>query len=178
MKLEFAKRTHIQTALGLKIRYCNRLLGELREYLDVIKYKEYVYFINKKGCDLIGEGKPPRKNTNIEHTLMRNDFWLFLKKPNWKVEKKIVFGRYNIIPDACFQTDTLYCIEIDRIQKSIVNEKKFKYYNELNKSFKNQYKKVIIVYFYTTTEYRRKKLETLAKKYDLYIQVYTPDDLR
>ena len=81
----------------------------------------------------------------------------------------------TIIPDVKFRDEegTLNAVEIDRTQMMIVNAEKMSRYREFSLYYKNKYNgKIPLIHFFTMTEYRQKKLEQLAAKYDVYAKVY------
>ena len=151
------------------------------ELLSVTKFSnENIYYLSKSGAERIGV-KPIKKSIQIDHHLLRNEVWLMLGMPKWKVEKPIkveIDGKERqITPDATLITDTLYCIEIDRKQSMVKNRKKFEGYGILNYLYQAKKGKKIIVKFFTTLRSRKKLIEKLAEEYQVICEVYVIEDI-
>jgi len=151
------------------------------ELLLVTKFSnENIYYLSKNGADRIG-AKPIKKSMQIDHHLLRNEVWLMLGMPNWRIEKPIKFeidgNERQITPDAFLITDTLYCIEIDRKQSMVKNRKKFEAYGILSYLYQAQKGKKIIVKFFTTLKSRKGLIEKLAGDYHVVCEVYVIEDI-
>ncbi|TXR66524.1 hypothetical protein DN400_28970 [Bacillus sp. AR8-1] len=181
-KLKFATRRHLMAVHDMGgIRNANRILKDLSPYVNNAVYqKEYVYYLNKKGRELFDDTEKIVPNSRLAHSLMRNEAWLYLFCPDdWQIETTIRYKvddkKKTIIPDVKFRDEegTLNAVEIDRTQMMIVNAEKMSRYREFSLYYKNKYNgKVPLIHFFTMTEYRQKKLEQLAAKYDVYAKVY------
>nr|WP_255294805.1 replication-relaxation family protein [Bacillus sp. AFS041924] len=182
--LKFATRRQLQGVHSLQgIRNAQRILKTMAtdELLLVTRFSnENIYYLSKSGAERIGV-KPIKKSIQIDHHLLRNEAWLMLGMPNWKVESPIKFAlegkEHNIIPDALMITDTLYCIEIDRKQNMIKNRKKFETYGKLNFIYQAQKGKKIIIKFFTTLKSRKKLIEKLAEEFQVVCEVYVIEDI-
>ncbi|PEJ23696.1 hypothetical protein CN571_20915 [Bacillus pseudomycoides] len=159
------------------IRNANRIMGDLKPYVSkAIHGKEYVYYLNKEGHSLFGEGAVVSRG-KMAHALLRNEAWLHLFCPDdWQVETEIRYRKNGekkkIIPDVKYRDEEgiLHAVEVDRSQKMKINEEKLKKYEEFTQIYKQKYNgKVSIIHFFTVTKYREKKLEQLAAKYDIYV---------
>ncbi|MGG5805705.1 replication-relaxation family protein [Bacillus mycoides] len=179
-KLEFASRRQLQAihALG-SIRNANRVLKDLRQYCHVTSHnREYVYYLNKKGCALLGlESNERKKKHQLEHILLRNEAWMWLGFPDWKIEQGIQFRYQNeektIIPDAYYVKNNVpYFVEIDRLQHMKNNEEKIQYYSLIAKIYKNQKDITPNILFFTISDYREKKLESYGIKYNVYVRTF------
>ncbi|SFD17873.1 Replication-relaxation [Bacillus sp. 491mf] len=184
-KLEFATRRQLQAihALG-SIRNANRVLKDLRQYCHVTSYnREYVYYLNKKGLALLGLDPNQRKKKHqLEHIILRNEAWMWLDFPDWKIEQVIQFryqnGEKTIVPDAYYVKDQVpYFVEIDRLQHMKVNEEKIQYYGLITKIYRKQNNIVPNVLFFTISDYREKKLEDYGVKYNVYVRTFLLKDI-
>ncbi|MGO0658768.1 replication-relaxation family protein [Bacillus mycoides] len=179
-KLEFASRRQLQAihALG-SIRNANRVLKDLRQYCHVTSHnREYVYYLNKKGCALLGlEPNERKKKHQLEHTLLRNEAWMWLGFPDWKIEQVIKFRYQNeekiIVPDAYYVVDQVpHFVEIDRLQHMKTNEEKIQNYGLIAKIYKNKKDITPSILFFTISDYREKKLESYGIKYNVYVRTF------
>ncbi|MGX5627124.1 replication-relaxation family protein [Bacillus cereus] len=181
-KLKFATRRHLMAVHDMGgIRNANRILKDLSPYLNNAVYqKEYVYYLNKKGRELFDDTEKIVPNSRLAHSLMRNEAWLYLFCPDdWQIETpirdKVDDKKKTIIPDVKFRDEEgiLNAVEIDRTQMMNVNAEKMSRYREFSLYYKNKHNgKIPLIHFFTMTEYRQKKLEQLAAKYDVYAKVY------
>jgi hypothetical protein len=62
--------------LGSK-RNANRVIQSIREYLNYKALKEHVYYLNKKGAEMIGGQATVTGNSPLQHIVMRNDIFIF-----------------------------------------------------------------------------------------------------
>ncbi|WP_254664527.1 hypothetical protein [Gottfriedia luciferensis] len=166
------------------IRNAQRLLKSLveMELLSVTKWtNEHVYYLSKNGASYVGTN-PMKKSIQIDHHLLRNEAWMMSGLPKWDIEKPITFSSSNgdkkqIIPDARFKADTLYCIEIDRKQSMVRNRKKMELYGILNELFYIKNQKKIVLRIYTTLNSRKILFENLAGEHGVVCEVYVLDDI-
>lgn len=181
-KLEFATIRQLQRLHDLK-SYDNayRVMRALEnEGLVLSEKREFkIYYLSKDGKTVIGSEKdfPPKRL--MEHTLMRNDFYIYLGcPPSWRVESPIKTTTFELIPDATYddpQGVPVY-VEIDNNTVMRENRKKISQYQAINPSFKQRFKRDIYVIFYTSTENRKKLLESYAKN-KINIKVYSIFDI-
>jgi len=181
-KLDFLNRDQLQTIHKLgKVRNTNRILKELSPYLESFR-EEYstIYYLNAEGRAYINSNKIRRKNPFVNHTIMRNDFYIFAKHPTeWANEVKVSDGITTIYTDTWFKVGGRYhFLEVDSLQKMKENRMKIKNYAALNtaghlaKHF-GYFPKLI---WLTTTELRKKQLKELCK--DIPCVVYTVSDIK
>jgi len=174
--LQFATQRHLMCVHDMGgIRNAHRILKEMRHYTNVTYYKkEYVYYLNKDGRALFGDKQRATPVNKLAHCMLRNEAWLHCHCPDdWTIEPELRYTKngksMRIIPDAMFKKDgALQCVEIDRTQKMLKNEEKFKRYVEYSVLYKQKYNKIPIIHFFTITHYRKQKLEQLADKYQVY----------
>ncbi|MGS0471607.1 replication-relaxation family protein [Bacillus pretiosus] len=181
-KLQFATRRHVMSVHDIGgIRNANRIMGDLKPYLSkTMQGKEYVYYLNKEGHALFGDDGKVVSRGKLAHALLRNEAWLHLFCPDeWQIETDIRYiknkEKKKIIPDVKFRDEEgiLHAVEVDCSQKMKVNEEKLKKYEELTQIYKQKHNgKMPVIHFFTVTKYREKKLEELAAKYDIYVNVY------
>uniref|UniRef100_UPI00402AA8D5 replication-relaxation family protein n=1 Tax=Bacillus sp. DX2.2 TaxID=3073452 RepID=UPI00402AA8D5 len=184
-KLEFASRRQLQAIHSLgSIRNANRILKDLRQYCHVTSHnREYVYYLNKKGLALLGLNPAERKKKHhLEYILLRNEAWMWLDFPEWKVEQIIQFRHQGeektIIPDAYYVKDRIpNFVEIDRLQHMKTNEQKIQYYGLIARIYKEQQHITPNVLFFTISDYREKKLESYGMKYNVYVRTFLLKDI-
>ncbi|MFC5775175.1 replication-relaxation family protein [Ectobacillus antri] len=182
--LQFATRRHLMCVHDMGgIRNANRIMQTLQPYTkSVIHNRERVYYLSKEGRALVDCEVTPVPS-RIAHALLRNEAWLMLHCPDeWVVEKKLKYRWRDkdktILPDAVFkQEGILNCVEVDRYQTMHANNEKLKRYDELTQYYKKKYNgRKPVIHFYTISLYRERKLQELARKYDVYINItYLPE---
>jgi hypothetical protein len=179
-KFGFMTRSQLQKLHDLGTpRNASRVLKNMSECLNTFREIENVYYLNKTGRERIGSTTIRTRSPHIHHILMRNELYLFLGRPNyWQTEIPVAVGELKIIPDVLFAKNQYYFAEIDHTQKMIVNQHKIKKYLELKQTeaFQERYKHFPKLIWLTTTEYRKKQLQSLCK--DLDYTIYTMEDLR
>ncbi|WP_339227852.1 replication-relaxation family protein [Oceanobacillus sp. FSL K6-2867] len=176
-----------------------RIIEQLEPYLNVCRGREKVIYLNKAGRELIGSTKEIKKTPIMEHTLLGNDAYIYLGKPlNWQTEyvieceKKqkelsgIVFNFNNkpaaitkrkIIADAVFiKQGYAHIVEIDNTRTMQDNLKKINQYKELWQQVKGHFELTPMLYFFTTTDVRKKKLSEALKSVNH--KVYTFDEIK
>jgi hypothetical protein len=143
--------------------------------------KEKVIYLNKKGREMIASDKEEIKvSAQTIHSLLRNEVYIYFKCPfDWEIEHTLSasveapnsFGvsfqglslsnKKTIVCDAVFKRNGyFYLIEIDNTQDMKVNKKKIEKYREVLPAYKEQ---TPMLYFFTQTESRKKKLEEWLK---------------
>ncbi len=146
------------------MRNANRILSDLRPYLNVIKRAEYVYSLNAEGRRRIGASEAQIRTSQIEHHLMRNQLYIALGCPkDWRAEVRLKVGKeMSVIADAIYTLDGRYVIiEIDNTQKMAENRAKIAKYQKLIEM--GVFAKMPRFIWLTTTEYRRNELMKMSE---------------
>ncbi|SDE68906.1 Replication-relaxation [Bacillus wiedmannii] len=183
-KLDFLTRRQLQAihCLG-SIRNANRVLKDMHPYCHITKMtREHVYYLNKKGRDLLGITKEVKKSSQLQHILMRNESWMWLGFPEWKTERPIEFSingqRYRTIPDATYFEDNVpHFVEIDRMQHMKANEHKIQLYGHITDIYKRQNAIVPVINFFTLSDYRQSKLEQYAINRNVFMRTFVMEDI-
>lgn len=179
-KFDFLTRDQINLYFKLGTsRNTNYVLRKLSEYLNVIRNGyQSIYYLNKDGREYVDCEKVRKKNSNVQHIVMRNDFWLYLKCPSdWRNEIKISNQEIAIVTDAVFTLNGFYhFLEVDNLQSMKENKTKIKRYRGLLESLVKQFGYYPTIVWLTTTEHRRKQLEKSCE--GLKVKVYTVDDIK
>ena len=148
-------------------------------YLSTIREGyETIYYLNNNGRLYVGCEKVRRKGGHVQHTIMRNEFWLFYKGPmDWKNEVKISDGTTSIVVDGMFTRNGFtHFLEVDNLQTMKVNREKIKRYKSLMENLVKQIGYYPTIVWLTTTELRRKQLEDSCG--GLKCKVYTINDIK
>jgi len=155
--------------------------------------REKVYYLNKEGRSLINSEKEVKKNQNIEHTLLRNEAYLFLRCPyDWRNEVAleyevthpnalgIILKGMNVATKGKIVCDAMYSrngythiVEIDNKQDMKENHKKIKSYVEVLKHLDTP--KIEI---FTTTLDRKRKFEQWLQDYKIRGDVLIYEEIR
>ena len=179
-KFDFLTRDQINLHFKLGTsRNTNYVLRKLSEHLNVIRNGyQSIYYLNKYGREYVDCDKVRKKNSNVQHIVMRNDFWLYLKCPSdWRNEIKISNQETSIVADAVFTLNGFYhFLEVDNLQSMKENREKIKRYKALLESLVKQFGYYPTILWLTTTEHRRKQLEKSCE--GLKVKVYTVDDIK
>lgn len=181
-KLDFLSREQLRIMHNLgKVRNANRILKELSPYLSNYRdEKTTIYYLNKLGREYVNSKKVRRKNSFVNHVLLRNDFYIFVGYPTeWKNEMRVRDEKNAVICDAWFKKDGKYqFLEVDRMQKMKENKSKIKQYKGLfeNEGLVNHFGYFPKINWVTTTELRRKQLKELCD--GLPCEVYTINDIK
>jgi hypothetical protein len=135
-----------------------------------------IYHLNKLGRERIGCEIIRHKTNQVNHYLMRNDYYIFRKPYEWKNEIKIsVENEVTVIPDAYFRHDkSLHFLEVDHIQKMIKNHEKIEKYKKLKEIevFQKKYNQFPKLVWVTLTENRKKQLLEWCKDLDVTVYVW------
>ncbi|MCA1058134.1 replication-relaxation family protein [Rossellomorea aquimaris] len=161
-KLDYLSRSQIQKIHRLKsTRNANRVLKDMSEYLSSFRHGENIYYLNKKGRELVKTQKVCKKTAQVNHYLMRNTLYISLGCPaTWKNEIKLKVKDIQIVCDAIYEVkDTIHIIEVDHTQKMMENKRKIEKYREIVKLTG----KVIKFHWITTTHNRQKQLLELSQ---------------
>lgn len=183
-KMKFATREHLQSIAELHLgtnRNALKVLGEMKELIHSRNHKgKNVYYLARKGADIIGVEDIPQWSLQIDHYLLRNDMYVYFQCPlDWgtevKLELKPAIGEPKIlIADAVFSLNGRdHFLEVDRTQSMVENKKKIDYYAQVHHLLTNQPELI----FYTTTPTRRETLTKLCKEKNLNFKIYTKEDL-
>lgn len=141
---------------------------------------ENIYYLNKRGRELVGCDKVITKTLQFQHTLMRNDIYIHYGRPKlWQNEYVIPNPEFKIVTDAIFSVKgTQYFLEVDRLQKMSANLEKLKQYKrfkEMELWQKRNMGKFPIVLFYTEQDSRKWQIKESNPGIDLI--VYSKKDL-
>ncbi|SEK77369.1 Replication-relaxation [Paenibacillus sp. cl141a] len=127
----------------------------------------------------IGSSSLKRKTPHVQHTVMRNEVFLWLQPEQWREEFTLKWDDNTIITDALFKLDGKYgFLEIDITQSMAQNEKKINMYKRLRVSGRWQAKNGPFpeVLYVTISEYRKEKLSKMLG--DLQGRVVTVNDIK
>jgi hypothetical protein len=181
-KFDFMTRDQLRKYCRLgTIRNANRELLKLADYLNNVRdgYQS-IYYLNKEGRAYVDCDKVRKKGGHVTHTVMRNDFWLYIGCPyDWQNEIKISDGKTTIVCDAMFKRDQLqHFLEVDHKKSMKENRLKIDKYIELHKNglIAQSLGHFPAVVWVTTTELRRKQL-TDACKVLPGARIYTMTDI-
>jgi hypothetical protein len=181
-RLDYLNRDQLRRIHRLgQVRNCNRILKGLEPFVSHFR-EEYsnIYYLNKEGREYVGATKILKKNSFVNHTILRNDFYVFVGFPSdWRNEMKISDGEYTVVCDVLFKIKRKFnFLEVDNTQKMIENRKKIDQYRGLftNEKLKEHLGHFPTLVWLTTTELRRKQLTELCE--GLPCRVYTTTDIR
>lgn len=190
------RQLHDILHLGTYRNTC-RVISKLSPYLHEVRSREKIVYLNKDGRDLIASENEVKRSMLFDHMLLANDAYIYFNCPrDWKRECVIEFTKEpeysfriqvkglqsavevkKIIPDAVFtRNGYVHLIEIDNTRSMQDNLKKIKAYKELWKDIKEKYKLQPILYFFTVSENRKKKLAAAVK--DMRSEVLTFNEIK
>lgn len=182
-KFDFMTRDQLRYYFGLKsIRNTNRVLNDLSDYVSSIRdgYQS-IYYLNKNGRDYVGCDKVCKKTGNVQHTIMRNEFYQFYDCPHdWKNEIKVSDGNNSVIVDAMFtKLHTTHFLEVDNLQAMQENKDKIKRYEDFYRygALEQQLGHFPTLVWLTTTELRRMQLKELCRGLPV-CKVFTYDEIK
>lgn len=179
-KFDFLTRDQLNAYFKLgTVRNANYVLRNLSSYLmNIREGYQSIYYLNKEGREYVDCEKIRKKGGQVQHIIMRNQFWLFYKCPqDWKNELKISNGKVSVVADAMFTQNGFYhFLEVDNLQTMKENRTKIERYKTLMESLVKQFGYYPTLIWLTTTEYRRKQLEKACE--DLKVKVYTINDIK
>jgi Replication-relaxation len=166
--LHFLSRDQIMTLHDLKsVRNTNRVLSDMKLYLSSFKEgKDSIYYLSKEGREMVGCQRIRKKTPQVNHFIMRNQFYIFAQCPKeWKIEQKI---GGQIVCDAAFkQSGKWHFLEVDNNATMTSNRAKIEKYKKLyeSKLFQNHkdYGYFPLLLWVTTNDFRQKKLLELCK---------------
>jgi len=194
-RLHLATIKHLRGIHDLKsYRNACRILNKLEPYTSTTYFnKEKVFYLNKCGRDLIGSEKEVKRNQNIEHTLLRNDAYIYLNCPlDWQSEAVIeyeveqpnnhgiiirgmsVATKSKLVTDAMYKRNGYtHLVEIDNTRDMKDNLKKVKSYADCFK-----YLDTPRLEIFTTTLDRKRKFEKWLLEYKLRGEVKTYEEIK
>ena len=193
--LHLATIKHLRGIHDLKsYRNACKVLRQLEPYTFVTYWnKQKVFYLNKLGRDMIGSNKEVKRNQNLEHTLLRNDVYIYLNKPiTWQTEAEISYSvpqqhkqlgiivkgvssvtKTRVIADAKYtRNGYTHLVEIDNSRHMPDNLKKIKAYAECFKHLDTPRLEI-----FTTSLTRKRKFETWLKEYTLRGEVFTYEEI-
>lgn len=187
--LRFATREQLQRIHDLKSdRNALKILNQMKDYFHIQVHNGMnVYYLSKKGRDTIGSEIEMKWSLQVEHYLLRNELYIHFNQPSdWRVEHEIVFKPKGLVTtekritaDASFTNiGVFHLLEVDRTQSMMENKEKIDLYSELNPLLYERFNQVPVIIFYTTTDFRKKKIEEYCLIKGLKCLVYTREDLR
>lgn len=182
-KFDFLTRDQLNRYFKIgTVRHTNRVLGGLSDYLMSIREGyQTIYYLSKEGKDYVGCEKIRKKNSNVQHAIMRNEMWLFYGCPaDWKSELKVSDGLVKVIVDGMFMKHLQYhFLEVDRMQTMKENRLKIARYKELAKNglITQKLGHFPTVVWLTNSELRRKQLQEACKGLP-GVKVYTLTDIK
>lgn len=181
-KFDFLTRDQILRYFKLgSVRNTNRVLSELSDYLLTMRdgYQS-IYYLSKEGREYVECEKIRKKGGHVQHTIMRNECWLFYNcPPDWRNEIKVSDGKAQIIVDAMFMSTLQHhFLEVDHLQTMKENKAKISKYLELanNGLITENLGHFPTVIWLTTTELRRKQLVEACQQLP-HFKVYTLTDI-
>ncbi|HCG4535579.1 TPA: replication-relaxation family protein [Salmonella enterica subsp. enterica serovar Typhi str. AG3] len=162
-RFDFLTRDQLNGYFNLgSVRNTNYVLNSLSEYLHCVRNGyQSIYYLSREGRLYVECDKVRKKGSHVEHTVMRNDLWMYFKCPaDWKNEVRISNSKGNIIADATFNLNGFECIvEVDNLQSMKENKEKIKKYKELMQSIVMKLGYYPTLIWLTTTELRRRQIE-------------------
>ncbi|MEK3976032.1 replication-relaxation family protein [Psychrobacillus sp. FSL K6-1267] len=180
-KFDFLTRDQLNKRFNLgKVRNTNRVLFNLSDYLMTVKEgHQTVYYLSKIGREYVGCDKIRKKGNHVQHTIMRNQLWLYYGYPrDWQNEMKVILENKYIIVDAMFTRNNFHhFLEVDNLQTMKENREKIKRYIQMIHKFRLQFGYFPTIVWLTTSEVRRKQLLEACK--DLpSVKVYTLNEIK
>ena len=193
-KLSMASIKHLRGIHDLKsYRNACKVLKQIEPYTQVTYFnKQKVFYLNKCGRDLIGSEREVKRNQNIEHTLLRNDAYIYLNCPlDWQNEAVIEYEvqqpndlgiiikglstavKSKVVTDAMYRRNGYtHLVEIDNTRQMQDNLKKIKSYAECFK-----YLDTPRLEIFTASLDRKRKFEKWLLEYKLRGEVKTYEEI-
>lgn len=155
----------------------------MKEYVNIKRLSENVFYLNRKGHELIGSDKKTlHANMQIDHILMRNELLIYMQPKQFQIEQPLIDSQGNVLvrPDALFLFDKWMFIEIDNIQKMIVNKRKIERYAEIKNSnvLHNSLGYFPQLVFLTKSDKRKERLVKMCREKQIRHIVYTVDEIK
>ena len=182
-RFDFLTRDQLNRYFKLgSVRNTNRILGDLSDNLMSIRdgYQS-IYYLSKEGRNYVGCEKIRKRGGHVQHTVMRNDMWLFYGcPPDWKNEVKVSDGKTQVIVDAMFMKQLQYhFLEVDHTQTMKQNRIKIERYKSLmeNGLIAQKLGHFPTIVWLTTTDFRKKQLLAACKGLTS-VKVFTLADIK
>lgn len=179
-KFDFLTRDQLNSYFKLgTVRNTNYVLRNLSEYLMTIREGyQSIYYLSREGREYVDCDKIRKKGGHVQHVVMRNEIWLHFKCPkDWRNEVKISDEKTSVVADAVFTRNGFYhFLEVDNLQSMKENRAKINRYKELLDSLVKQFGYFPTLVWLTTTEHRRKQLESACN--GLNFKVFTINDIQ
>lgn len=149
--------------------------------LNVFRYTEHIYYLNKTGRLAVGAEKEVTKAGNWTHTLMRNDIYIHYGCPEiWENEFEVKDGLISFFADAVFMAGgQAYFLEVDNQQKMKENKDKllrYKAFKDGGRWQKSHNGNFPFLLFYTSSEARKAQIREMSPP-GLDLKVLTSSDL-
>jgi hypothetical protein len=199
-RLGIVKIKHLQHIHKLgSYRNACKIINGLSDYTHQ-KYwnKEKVIYLNEKGRKLIDSEHNVTMSLNTEHYLLRNDIYIHFDRPHdWVIEYTfetvteapsrtdiIIQGikpsnKKRVVTDAYFtRNGYAYLIEIDNKLNMADNRKKVNSYAEILPLIRKDFKSAPVLYFFTHTQDRKKKLSAWLKDRGIRHEVLMYDEIK
>ncbi|MEK5081132.1 replication-relaxation family protein [Solibacillus sp. FSL W7-1436] len=179
-KFDFLTRDQLNSYFKLgTVRNTNYVLRNLSNYLTCVRdgYQS-IYYLSREGREYVDCEKIRKKGGHVQHVVMRNEIWLHFKSPkDWKNEVKISDEKTSVVADAVFTRNGFYhFLEVDNLQSMKENRAKINRYKELSDSLVKQFGYFPTLVWLTTTEHRRKQLESACN--GMNFKVFTIKDIQ
>lgn len=179
-KFDFLTRDQLNSYFKLgTVRNANYVIRNLSDYLQTIRNGyQSIYYLSREGREYVDCEKVRKNGGHVQHIVMRNDMWLHFKCPNdWRNEVKISNESTSVIADAVFTRNGFYhFLEVDNLQSMKENRAKIERYKNMSESLLKQFGYYPTLVWLTTTEHRRKQLESASN--GLNCKVFTINDIR
>jgi hypothetical protein len=182
-KLDYLSRGQVQRLHDLGgDRNARRVLNNMSEFIASFRGDtgESIFYLNKTGRDRVGSDVVRQKLSQVNHYLMRNDYYIRFKPDDWKNEMKLsVKDVVTVIPDSYFLIQMRrHFLEVDHLQHMVKNRDKIEKYKKLKSTSAVQDK---LKYFpklvwVTMTDGRKKQLLEWCE--GLETTVYTWDEIK
>ncbi len=190
------KQLHEILKIGTYRHTC-RTIGQLDEYLHVVRSNQKIVYLNKDGRQLIGSENEIKKSMLFDHILLANDAYIYYNCPvDWKREYSIEatskdlelhsFGiqikglstaKKKIIPDAIFSRNGYaYLVEIDNTRTMQDNKKKIERYKEMWTDIKEHFGVQPKLCIFTQSEKRKREFLKLCEK--MPCEIYTFSEIK
>ena len=177
-KFDYLTVQQLQLLHDLKsYRNAHKVINQLYDYTNVFKDNTTnIYYLNKRGREYVNATKIRRKITTAAHYIMRNNLYIFLRRPaNWSNEIRIKYRDITVVTDAHYTIgDKHYIVEVDNKQTMKKNAAKIEKYRRLIEHgiFKGMPKLIWV----TTTDYRKSCLYELCDGLD--VDVYLSHEIK
>lgn len=173
-----------------------RVISNLGNYLNEVRGKEKIVYLNKDGRELIASINEVKKSILFDHMLLANEAYIYFSCPQtWQREytfemtkdPEYAFAiqvngikptvKKRLVSDAVFtHNGYVHLVEIDNTREMKDNIKKIKTYEDMWDDIQEKYQMQPILYFFTTSESRKRKLNAALK--NLNAEVLTFNDIK